>query len=131
MLTQVRNGVEHGLVKSVVNSVKFNVNRFAEKDRASMKKLRDDDCKMVKLTYLNLENALYPLEMTYCDWDGEPIQSWKFFHECEYTVPAGLAKKINKSGIAERPKEELENQGRVTVGKSSLKAQHRFVATSF
>ncbi len=131
MLTQVTNGVEHGLVKSVSNSVKFNLKRFAEKDRESMKKLRDDECKLVTVTYLNLENSLYPLEMMYCDWDGEPLQSWKFIHEHQYTVPAGLVKKINKSGIAVRPNEEFEKSGRITANKSSVKAQHRFVSTTF
>ena len=125
------SGEEHGLMKVVSNSVPDSEGkRFKEKDRASMKKLRDEESKMVKAVYINTKGSKYPYEMSYCNWDGDPILSYKFLPDQEYEIPKGLADKVNSKKIQKRSG-LLDKGGKELMSDTQELGEHRFVPTGF
>jgi len=121
-------GQEHGLVKVVGNSVVFNdYKRFKESDREKMKKMHLDECKMVKVTYINTKGADLPLELIYCNWDGDPLLSYKFLPDHEYEIPKGLKDMVNKKKIKKRSGLVDKNNKDLMVD-SDVPGEHRFVS---
>ena len=94
---KLASGEEHGLLKVNANSVPFSeYKRFKEKDRAAMEKLHKEQSKMIKCQYINKKGKNERLEITHCDWDGDPLLSYKFVPDQEYEIPKGLIDKVNK-----------------------------------
>jgi hypothetical protein len=117
-LTQVlANGLEHGLINTVGNSVPFNgFKRFAEKDRAKLEKDMKEDEKLVEAQYLHKDGKNERLERPYMKYEGQPITYWRFIHGHIYKVPKGLINDVNdpakrtrkRSGLVDAKNNVLE-----------------------
>lgn len=124
------SGEEHGLLKELPNSVRFNDFKNVDpKQKEKLKKQKQEELKLVKVKYLNKYGASGMLESVYCDWAGEPLRFYKCLHNYEYEVPYGFVKKINASGMAERSKEDGPNEK--GHGQTGLEQEHRFVPVGF
>lgn len=127
------NGKEHGLINTVGNSVPFNdFKRFAEKDREEMKRKKKEDSRIVKAQYFNRDGAKETYERPYCNWDGDPIQIWKFIHGEIYDVPMGLINDANSP-----QKRTKKRSGLLDINGKPLELdewdqpQHRFSPIAF
>lgn len=124
-------GEEHGLINTLGNSVQGdNMKRFAPEHREEMKKLKEEECRMVKARYVNHRGKHERLTKPYCRWAGEPIQIWHFIPGQEYEVPMGLVKDINEAvPESKKPDPELEQGATGLVeGKDKI---HEFIAVGF
>lgn len=100
-------GEQHGLINQVGNSVKNdNFQRFAPEHREDMRKLRQEESRMVRARYINHRGMHERLTKPYCRWDGDPIQIWHLIPGQEYDLPMGFVNEVNASGLNIRPKEE-------------------------
>lgn len=104
-------GEAHGLIKEVANSVPDKgFDRFDEKHRAKMKKLKDHDSKKVRARYINYISHNERLEKPYAKWAGDKIQMWKLIPGYEYILPQGFVDEVNESqGLANRSEKLDEN----------------------
>lgn len=134
-LTQVtQTGEEHGLINTLGNSVKDDgMNRFAEKDRAKMQKMKTEDARIVKARYLHKDGKNEKLERPYCNWGGDPITMWRFLHDNVYEVPKGLVDDVNSPN-----KRQKKRAGFLVNGKGEpLETDqledpiHRFIPVEF
>jgi hypothetical protein len=124
-------GEEHGLINSLGNSVQGdNMKRFAPEHRDQMKKLKEEECRIVKARYINHRGTHERLTKPYCRWAGEPIQIWHFIPGQEYEVPLGLVNEVNDAVPKKnKPDPELEQGAKGLVeGKDMI---HEFVAVGF
>lgn len=124
-------GMEHGLVKVVSNSVPDNeFKRFKEKDRPAMQKLKADQCKMKKAVYINTKGKKDPFERPYCNWDGDPILSYKFLPEHEYEVPQGLIDEVN--ALKTHKRSGLLGPNEMPLLNDEVEpSEHRFIPVGF
>ena len=125
------SGEEHGLIKVTGNSVPDSEGkRFKEKDREAMAKLRKDESKMVKATYINKKGTPERLEMTYCRWDGDPLLQYKFIPENDYEIPKGLIDQVNNKKTQKRSG-LLDKSGKPLMTDTVETGDHRFVPVGF
>lgn len=131
-LTMVENGLEHGLINTVGNSVPDDgFKRFSEKDRPTMERLKKHECEKIKARYLHRKGVGERLERPYARWSGEPITMWRFLHDHVYMVPRGLVEEVNGSpGLAQRS-EVLDANGRPTAKDGAPIKDHQFVPAEF
>lgn len=96
-LVQVTSwGEEHGLIKEVANSVtNTSFDRFAEKDRAKMDKLKKEDARMVWVKYINYQGHNERLTSPYMKWAGETIKTYHLIPDHEYLLPMGFVNQVN------------------------------------
>ena len=123
-------GEEHGLINVLGNSVQGdNMKRFAPEHKEEMKKLKDEDHRIVKARYINHRGSHERLTKPYCRWAGDPIQIWHFIPGQEYEIPHGLAKEVNE-GQLEKPKDHelIQESVGLIEGKHKI---HEFVAVGF
>jgi hypothetical protein len=123
-------GEEHGLINTIGNSVQGdNMKRFAPEHKEEMKKLKDEDHRIVKARYINHRGSHERLTKPYCRWAGDPIQIWHFIPGQEYEIPHGLAKEVNE-GQLEKPKDHelIQESVGLIEGKHKI---HEFVAVGF
>lgn len=126
------SGEQHGLMKIYSNSVPDNeFKRFKEKDRAEMKKRREDDGKMVKAIYINTKDPSRRLQMPYNQWDGDPILCYKFIPDQEYEVPKGLVKLVNSKKEHKRSGILDPKTNQPALIDQEVPGEHRFVAVGF
>lgn len=133
-LTQVTaNGLQHGLINSVGNSVPDNgFKRFAEKDRPKMEKNKKEDERIVKAQYLNKDGANERLERAYMKYEGQPITTWRFLHGEIYDVPKGLVDDVNDPNKRTRKRSGLIGKdGKPLETDQYDELQHRFVPVGF
>jgi hypothetical protein len=127
------NGVEHGLINTLGNSVPDNgFKRFAEKDRVWMEKEKKEKEKMVNVRYLhahgdNPEGTQQWLERPYMEYEGQPITVWRFLHDHVYTIPKGLMDMVNKQPALPRRSEIVNQNGKPTNVEGKGTKIHRFV----
>ncbi len=125
------SGEKHGLMKVISNSVPDNeFKRFKEKDRSEMRKKKEDDGKMVKALYLNTKDASRRLEMSYNQWDGDPILSYRFIPDHEYEVPKGLVNIVNSKKEQKRSGILDPKTNQPALVDQAVPGEHRFVAAS-
>ena len=99
-------GEEHGLINVLGNSVQSdNMKRFAPEHKEEMKKLKEDDHRIVKARYINHRGSHERLTKPYCRWAGDPIQIWHLIPGQEYDLPYGFVKEINNAQLADKPKD--------------------------
>ena len=72
-----------------------------------MRKKHKEDAKLVQAQYYNKYGDGYTLQRPYCNWDGDPIQSWVFIHGEIYTVPKGLVDDVNSPWKALKEQSEI------------------------
>jgi hypothetical protein len=123
-------GEEHGLINTIGNSVQGdNMKRFAPEHKEEMKKLKDEDHRIVKARYINHRGSHERLTKPYCRWAGDPIQIWHFIPGQEYEIPHGLAKEVNEVQL-EKPKDHelIQESVGLIEGKHKI---HEFVAVGF
>ena len=116
---KTKQGVEHGMIEQIANSVTdHGYKNLSEKNRKEMLERRKRDLEPVKVRYQNLkdqENGKW--EGWYGDHPGEPLKAFRFIHGQRYTVPRGLARKVNamgapiRSGLLDARGNELEKDG--------------------
>lgn len=129
----IKNGQRHGCINEVANSVPDDgFKRFAEKDRESMKLLREKQAKVVKAKYINYRGPNEILETQYMKWAGDPITSWRFIHDQEYEVPMGLVEQINdpKKRLVKRS-EVLDAKGVPTAKDGAAEQIHAMIPVAF
>jgi hypothetical protein len=98
-------GEEHGLINVLGNSVQGdNMKRFAPEHKEEMKKLKEEEARIVKARYINHRGSHERLTKPYCRWAGDPIQIWHLIPGQEYDLPYGFVKEINE-GQLEKPKD--------------------------
>lgn len=125
-------GEKHGLMNTVGNSVPDdNFKRFAEKDRESMKKLREKEEAYVQARYLNSRGGRETCEKPYMRWAGQQITMWKFLHNHIYTVPKGLIDEVNRSPGLPKRSEILDAKGVPTTRDGQAERLHSFVPVDF
>jgi hypothetical protein len=123
-------GEEHGLVNVLGNSVQGDgMKRFSSEHKEQMKKLKEEECRIVKARYINHRGSHERLTKPYCRWAGEPIQMWHFIPGQEYEVPYGLVKEVNE-GHLEKPKdpELIQESVGLIEGRHRI---HEFIPISF
>lgn len=92
----MENGEEHGLIKTVANSVQDNDFKYMDqKTKEKCKKQREEDKKMVKARYINHRGANERLTKPYCRWAGDPIHTYHLIPGKEYDLPKGFVDEVN------------------------------------
>jgi hypothetical protein len=126
---KTESGEEHGLIKVVANSVpNSDGKRFKEKDRESMKKMRDEQSKMVKKQYINMKGPQERLEIPYMLWDGDPVLTYRFIPDHIYDIPQGLVDMVNEKTVPKRSDLIDPNTKKIATMDSKMKTEHRFVS---
>jgi hypothetical protein len=123
-------GEEHGLINTLGNSVQGdNMKRFATEHKEEMKKLKEDEARIVKARYINHRGSHERLTKPYCRWAGEPIQMWHLIPGQEYDLPYGFVKEVNE-GQLEKPKDSelVQEAAGLIEGKHKI---HELVPINF
>lgn len=132
MTFTTEKGQQHGLINTVGNSVPDDgFKRFAEKDRESMKKLKEKEEQIVKARYLNARGGNERLEKPYMRWAGQPITMWRFLHNHIYSVPKGLIEEVNQNPGLPKRSEVLDTRGVPTTKDGESFKEHQFVPVEF
>lgn len=131
-LLVTKNGEEHGLVKTVANSVKKSgLDHLNEKIREKAKKEREDDAKIVKARYINYIGKNERLTKPYCRWAGDNIQTFHLIPDNVYDLPKGFVKEVNDSlGLMKRS-EILDAKGEPLPRDEGYQKIHQLVPVSF
>lgn len=104
------NGLQHGLINTVGNSVPDNdFKRFSPKDREKMKKDREESERIVEAQFLHKEGKQERLERPYMMWEGQPITTWRFIHGHTYFLPKGLVDDVNSPHKRQKKRTGLLN----------------------
>ncbi len=133
-LTQVNaNGLEHGLINTIGNSVPDDgMKRFSEKDRPAMEKKKKEEERIVKAQYLHKDGKNERLERPYANWAGQPITMWRFLHGETYEVPKGLVEDVNNPAKRTRKRSGLmDPKGNPLELDEWDEPLHRFVPVGF
>ena len=90
------NGLRHGLIKVLANSVKDDgMKHVATKNKDKFAKEKKRDNELVEARFIKFEHADQPYTMPYCNWAGDPLLEFKFYNNQTYLVPMGLVNDIN------------------------------------
>ena len=97
-------GKEHGLINRVANSVKDDdFKNFSPEHKAEMQKRKKNDAKIIKARYVNHQDRISgELTLPYCKYAGDPIETWRFLANNEYTLPFGLIDQVNSADLPMR-----------------------------
>ena len=127
------NGLEHGLINTVGNSVPDDgMKRFAEKDKEEMRKKKKEAERIVSAQYFNKDGANERLERPYMDWAGQPITMWRFIHGHTYNVPKGLVDDVNSPHKRTKKRSGLvDKHGKELAMDEWAEPQHRFTPVGF
>lgn len=130
-LVQVTPGGEqHGLVNEIGNSVPFDdFKHMAEATREKARKLKKEDNRIVKATYINVKNPMKRLDKPYCRWAGDPIQHYHLISGETYELPVGFVNEVNAVGLRIRGEKEVD--GEVTKKDGGLDQEYRIVPAAF
>ena len=128
-----KSGERHGIIKRVANSVPDDgFKRFAEKDRPAMEKLKKEQSRIVKARYINHKGPNERLDTPYCNWSGDPIDSWHCIPGEEYEVPMGLVEQVNDPSKRVPQRSGLIDVNNVPLPKDGPPVKvHEFVPSSF
>ena len=134
-LKKVRStdGLEHGLINTVGNSVPDNgFKRFPENVREEMKKKKKESERLVEAQFLHKDGKNERLERPYMEWEGQPITMWRFLHGETYHLPKGLVDDVNAE--YRRPKKRsgmIGANGKVLESDEREEPLFRFVPVGF
>lgn len=123
-------GEQHGLVNEMGNSVPFDdFKHMTETVREKARKMKKEDNRIVKATYINLKSNTKRLDKQYCRWAGDPIQQYHLIPGETYEVPMGFVNEVNDTGI--RIRGEKEVNGEVTKRDGDLEQEYKMVSAAF
>lgn len=123
-------GEQHGLVNEMGNSVPFDdFKHMTETVREKARKMKKEDNRIVKATYINLKSNTKRLDKQYCRWAGDPIQQYHLIPGETYEVPMGFVNEVNDTGI--RIRGEKEVNGEVTKRDGGLEQEYKMVSAAF
>lgn len=132
LLQVTATGEEHGLIKTLANSVPFNDFKHMDPEtKAKAEKLKKEESKLVKARYINSRGKHERLTKPYCRWAGDPLQIWNFIPGKEYTVPLGLVNEVNAQKIIIREGKCDENGDNPAKKDEVDEPLHQFVAVNF
>lgn len=127
------NGEEHGLIKTVANSVPFD--DFKHMDgptKAKAEKQKKEDARIVKARYINHRGPNERLTKPYCRWAGDHIQTWHLIPGETYELPMGLVNEVNDPNKRLKQRSELlDADGRPTTKDGPGEILHELVAVGF
>lgn len=126
-------GEKHGLINTVANSVHDNgFKYFSPENKIKAEKQKKEDSKIVKARYINKIGKNERLTRPYCNWAGDPIQTWHFIPDHVYEVPMGLINDVNAVHKAP-PKRSglLDAKGQPTLKDEKGDRIHEFVPVAF
>ncbi len=124
-------GKEHGLINRVANSVKDDdFKNFSPEHKAEMQKRKKNDAKIMKARYLNHQDKINgELTIPYCKYAGDPIETWRFLANQEYSLPFGLVDQVNSANLPVRQDKVVNG---ITLKKDSLPEKiHEFIPVSW
>ncbi len=126
-------GEEHGLIKTVANSVQDNGFKYMTPEtKAKAEKLRKEDSKKVKARYINHRGDHERLTKPYCRWAGDPIHTYHLIPGQVYELPMGLVNEINDPRKKlPRRSEILDVNGQPTAKDGASECIHELVPVSF
>lgn len=106
------SGEEHGLVKTLPNSVRDdNFKSMEPSTKAEAEKLRKEESKMVKARYINHRGAHERLQKPYMRWAGDPIKCYNLIPGQVYDLPYGFVEEVNESpGLPQRGQQEVDGK---------------------
>lgn len=123
-------GEQHGLVNEIGNSVPFDdFKHMTEANREKARKLKKEDNRIVKATYINLKNTSKRLDKPYCRWAGDPIQHYHLIPGETYEVPWGFVNEVNAVGLKIRGEKEVN--GEITKKDGGLDQEYKMVSAAF
>ncbi len=123
-------GEQHGLVNSIGNSVPFDdFKHMSEPAREKARKMKKEDNKIVKATYINLKSNTKRLDKQYCRWAGDDIQQYHLIPGESYDVPMGFVNEVNSAGLKVRGEKEVN--GEITKKDGGMEQEYKMVAASF
>lgn len=109
------SGELHGLINTLGNSVAFDdFKNMDPKTKTKCEKEKKDDCRMVKVRYINMRGKHERLQKPYCRWSGEPIRLYNLIPGYVYEVPYGMVKEVNG-------KKEIKRSGLLSQDGQPLK----------
>jgi hypothetical protein len=133
MLLVTASGEEHGLIKTIANSVQDNGFKHLDPEtKAKAEKEKKEDAKIVKARYINHRGVQERLTKPYCKYAGDPIHTYHLIPGQTYDLPNGFVKEVNdpKKRLARRS-EVLDSSGRPTTKDSEPEILHELVPISF
>ncbi len=127
------SGEKHGIINRVGNSVPDDgFKRFPEKDRSAMRKLKEEESRIVKARYINHRGPNERLSKPYMRWAGDPIDMWHMIPGEVYDVPMGLVKEINDPNKRLAQRSEVVDARGIPTKKDGPGLQiHELVPISF
>src|SRR6185369_2770321 len=102
-LLKTPTGEEHGLVKSVANSVRKEdgYKGMESKWKDELEKRRKADSQLVKARYMNHRGQNERLDKPYCRYAGDTIDTYHLIPGHVYDFPKGFVDEVNGSpGLA-------------------------------
>lgn len=138
MLLATASGEQHGLIRTLPNSVPFDDFKSMKPEHAeNMRKQKKEDARRVKARYINHEERENGrLDKPYCKYAGDPIEQYHLIHDYEYTLPLGMVNEVNESRMPVR--EGLQsvdgnpvNKDGSPLARDKTKRVHELVPTSF
>jgi hypothetical protein len=125
-------GEEHGLIKTIANSVMGEGFKNMKPDaKAKAEKQRKEDSRMIKARYLNSRGMHERLTKPYCKYAGDRIETWHFIPGQIYSVPLGLVNEVNANPGLPRRSEVLDANGNPTKRDGETEKLHNFVPVEF
>ncbi len=125
------NGQEHGLLKTLANSVQKS-REEGIKNKKDYEAKKKDNAKMVSARYVNTRGIGEPLSLPYCAGAGEPIQLYKFIHGYTYRVPMGVVNQINDNAkLIQRKKISDEQDSAQANEKANPLQIHEMIPVGF
>lgn len=125
-------GREHGLINRVANSVPDNGFKYmTPENKAKAEKQKKEDSKIVRARYLNNQDKINgELEMPYCKYAGDTIDTYRFISGQEYDVPMGLVNQVNSATLPTRS-QKVGEDGKASEKDGAPIRVHEFFATRF
>jgi hypothetical protein len=125
---RTEKGIEHGLMEEIANSVPdTGYKNLSEKNRKEMIERRKKDLELISGTYQNLKNQeTGKWEGWYAEYPGVSMKNFRLLHGHTYTIPRGLAKKINNMKVPKRSG-LTDGQGNILNIEGQFEQTHQFV----
>jgi len=128
-----KNGLAHGCINTVANSVEDNDFKYAKPDaKEKLKAQKKDESRIVSARYLHKDGGNERCEKPYMRWAGEPITMWRLLHDHVYELPYGFIKEINEEQIPLPQRSEiLDANGVPSKVEGRAQKTHQLVPVGF
>jgi len=124
-------GVEHGLLRKLSNSVREDRCKREGAAKAEYEKQKKRDNEIIRARYINYKNRDNgDLPKPYVKYAGDPILVYRFLSGYVYDVPRGLVDEVNEAEMPKRSLDDTETKDHKPQDRKSVKV-HEFVPVSF